>query len=88
MLVFLPNLNMGASPALIITLAFHSALISPSGSPTPWTIDPERTQELVDATTPNETAWSTSYGSVMISTDSPAPTPWSIDPERTQDMNA
>ncbi len=90
---FLPNLGMGASPAagpvaLIIAMQLHSAIIATSSNPTPWSIDPERTQELVETTTPDETLWSNDYHSALISTDSPAPSPWSIDPERTQDMNA
>jgi hypothetical protein len=75
--------------SLIIPSQLHSALIATdSPAPSPWSIDPERTQELVDATTPDETAWATTYSSRLISTDSPSPTPWSIDPERTQDLNA
>ncbi len=83
---------MGAGPAtssaLVIVLQLHSALINTdSPDPTPWSIDPERTQLLTEATTPDETLWSSEYHSALINTDSPSPTPWSIDPERTQEMN-
>ncbi len=70
---------------LLITQQLHSNLIATSLSPTPWSIDPERTQQLSDTTSPDVTTWSDSYSSKVI-TSSPTPTPWSIDPERTQEL--
>lgn len=71
---------------LLITRAFHSCVIASSLRPSPWTIDPERTQELVETTSPSVTLWSSEYRCAPITTDSPNPTPWSIDPERTQEL--
>ena len=76
----------GGTP-LLITMELHSSLLATSPSPTPWSIDPERTVELTEATSPDPDPWSSEFSSVRITT-SPSPTPWSIDPERTVDMNA
>jgi hypothetical protein len=70
---------------LLITQEYHSALIRTSPSLTAWSIDPERTQQLSELTSPGVTMWSDSYSSKVI-TSSPTPTPWSIDPERTQEL--
>jgi hypothetical protein len=71
---------------LVITSELHSVVIVSSSSPSPWSIDPERTQELSDTTSPGVTPWSDEYTSTVIRTSS-SPTPWSIDPERTQGLN-
>jgi hypothetical protein len=75
----------GSSTPLVINQELHCVLIATSSAPSPWSIDPERTQELNDLTSPSVTPWSDSYTSTLIKT-SPSPSPWSIDPERTQQL--
>ena len=75
----------GAGTPLLINQQLTCALIASSSSPTPWSIDPNQTQQLSDLTSPSETAWSESYGASVITTSS-WPTPWSIDPEQTQQL--
>ena len=74
-----------AVASITITRALHSVLISASLAPTPWSIDPERTQELTAMASPGVTVWSESFSSQVIKTSS-SPTPWTIDPERTQEL--
>jgi len=70
---------------LVVDQQLHSMLVATSLSLTPWSIDPERTQELTELTSPSVDAWSDSYSSTVIRT-SPSQTAWSIDPERTQEL--
>jgi hypothetical protein len=69
----------GAVP-LVISQEIHSIALTPIVA-NPWSIDPERTQELSpDGTDP----FVGPFHSVTVTTSSP--TPWSIDPERTRQL--
>jgi len=70
---------------LVIPQKLTSVEIATPASPSPWSIDPERTQQLTEATSPDATAWSATYHSAVIAGSS-SPSPWTIDPERTQEM--
>lgn len=69
-------------PALAIPYALHSVTLVTPSPETPWSIDPERTQDIPDTLSP--TWLSSEYHSVTIMVT--PETPWSIDPERTQDF--
>ena len=72
---------------MIINKTLHCVPITTNDpAPTPWSIDPNRTQELVAADTPDLTAFTSHYHVAPIRSGSPAPTPWSIDPNRTQEL--
>jgi hypothetical protein len=72
---------------IVIPKTLHCVTISSNDpAPTPWSIDPNRTQELVASDTPDLTPFSSTYHAAVISSNAPSPTPWSIDPNRTQQL--
>ena len=71
--------NGAAMVALVINRPLHGVLLSPGSSSTPWSIDPERTQQIVDADNFQDFT-------AKLLTPGSSSTPWSIDPERTQEI--